>query len=73
MQLCLADIKVTIPSKKNRVIQRDYDRHSYKARHLVENFFCALKECRRVATRYEKTAQNYLAMVTIAAIRIWMV
>ena len=40
-----------IPPKKNRIEQREYDKHLYKERHLVECFFCKLKEFRRIATR----------------------
>jgi transposase len=61
-----------IPPKRTRRYQRPYDRHLYKERHLVECFFCKLKEFRRIATRYEKLARNYLAMVIIASCLIWM-
>jgi len=43
-----------IPSKSNRKVQRDFDRDAYKARHLIENFFCKLKEYRAIATRTTK-------------------
>lgn len=56
-----------IPSRKNCIIQRDYDQHLYKDRNLVERFFNLLKHFRRVATRYEKTVQNYLAMAHFAS------
>lgn len=52
-----------IPPKSNRKVQRDFDRDAYKARHLIENFFCKLKEFRRIATRYEKTDESYSAMI----------
>ena len=61
-----------IPPKRNRLRQRSYDTHLYKERHLVECFFCKLKDFRRIATRYEKPAQTFLAMVTIAACLIWL-
>ncbi len=61
-----------IPPKKNRHEKREYDKHLYKERHLVENYFCKLKEYRRVATRYEKLAATFLAMVTIASCLIWL-
>ncbi len=61
-----------IPSKSNRKHQRTIDRHVYKERHLVENFFCKIKRYRRVATRYEKTATNFLGFVLFAAIRVWL-
>jgi transposase len=61
-----------IPSKANRKAKRDVDFHVYKSRHLVENFFCKIKRYRRVATRYEKTATNFLGFVLFAAIRVWL-
>ncbi len=48
------------------------DKHLYAQRHLVECCFSKLKQFRRVATRFEKTARNYLAVVTLAAIVLWM-
>jgi hypothetical protein len=44
----------------------------YRARNLVERFFNKIKQCRRIATRYDKLAANYLAFVKLAAIRIWL-
>lgn len=61
-----------IPSTANRKDQREIDRHIYKERHLVENFFCKIKRYRRVATRYEKTAANYLGFLLFASIRVWL-
>lgn len=61
------DADVCIPSRKNCKVQRDYDRHLYKERNLVERFFNLLKQFRRIATRYEKTAGNYLAMAHFAS------
>ena len=46
--------EVVIPSRKNRLVSRDIDKHLYKERHLVENFFQKLTRPRRVCTRYEK-------------------
>jgi len=59
-----------IPPKRNRKEQRDDDRDLYGARHLVENFFCKLKQFRGIATRYDKTKRNFLAGVYLAAIVI---
>lgn len=56
-----------IPPMPGRKIQRWYDREVYKARHLIENFFCRLKQFRAIATRYDKTARNFLAGVHCAA------
>ncbi len=59
-----------IPSKKNRKVPRDYDKHLYKERKKVEWFINLLKQYRRVATRYEKTARNFLGFVHVASIMI---
>lgn len=48
------------------------DRHLYAQRHLIECSFSKLKQFRRAATRYEKAARNYLAVITIAAIALWI-
>jgi transposase len=56
-----------IPPKSNRKIQRTFDKETYKARHLIENFFCKLKQFRAIATRYDKTARNFLAGIQLAA------
>jgi len=64
--------EIVIPPKKNRKEQRDYDKELYKARHLIENFFCRLKQYRAIATRYDKTARNFLAAVYLAAAVVWL-
>jgi transposase len=64
--------QAVIPPRKNRVAPRDYDQVVYKERNKVERCVNALKQCRRVATRYEKTARNFLGMVLLAAITIWL-
>ncbi|MGI4744854.1 MAG: IS5 family transposase [Janthinobacterium lividum] len=56
-----------IPSNPSRARKYPLDKHLYAQRHLVECCFSKLKQFRRVATRYEKTARNYLAVVTVAA------
>ena len=61
-----------IPPKRNRKIQRSFDKEVYKERHLIENFFCKLKQFRGIATRYDKRAANFLAGVYAAAILIWL-
>ena len=63
---------IVIPPKANRRVPRDYDRDLYKARHLIENFFAKLKQFRAIATRYDKTARNFLAAVYLAAAAIWL-
>ena len=61
-----------IPSNKSRSEPIPHDRHLYKERHVVECFFAKLKQFRRVATRYEKTAANFLAMVHLACAMVWL-
>lgn len=56
-----------IPPRSNRLKPREYDRKAYKTRNLAERFFNRLKHYRRVATRYEKRARNYLAFAQFAA------
>ena len=51
---------------------RAYDKHLYKERNLVERFFQKIKNFRRVATRYERLARNYLTMLQLAATIIWL-
>ena len=61
-----------IPPKANRKIDRSYDQDTYKARHLIENFFADLKQYRAIANRYDKTARNFLAAIYLAAAVIWL-
>jgi transposase len=49
------------------------DKDLYKARHLIENFFARLKLIRAIATRYDKTARNFLAAIHLAAANIWLI
>ena len=57
--------------KANRKLARTYDRDIDKERHLIENFFAKLKQFRPIATRYDKTAQNFLAGIHLTASAIW--
>jgi transposase len=59
--------EAVIPPRSNRLEPRDYDKEEYKKRNVVERFINVIKQCRRVATRYEKTARNFLAVVSFAA------
>ncbi len=61
-----------IPPKANRISPRDYDKDTYKARHLIENLFCKLKLYRAIATCYDKTARNFLAAIHLAAAIVWL-
>jgi len=65
-------IEAVIPPKSNRKEQREYDKELYKARHLIENFFGKLKQYRAIATRYDKTARNFLGAIHLAASIIWL-
>ena len=59
-----------IPPKKNRIFKREYDKHLYKERNLAERFINRIKQHRRVATRYEKTARNFMGFIHVAAIMV---
>jgi transposase len=61
-----------IPPHPCRARAPAYDRDLYKERHPVECFFSKIKRFRRIATRYEKTARNFLAMITIACAMVWL-
>ena len=63
---------VVIPPRSNRTAPREYDAVVYKERNKVERCINRLKQFRRVATRYEKTARNFLGMVLFAAITLWL-
>ena len=65
-------IGTVIPSNKSRSRPIPHDQHLYKERHLVECFINKVKHFRRIATRYEKTARNFLAMVSLACTMIWL-
>ncbi len=73
----LADLKAkgvaaVIPPKRNRKVQPIIDGHLYALRNLVERCFSKLKQSRRLATRYDKTADSYLGFVLLASIRLWV-
>ncbi|WP_256561112.1 IS5 family transposase [Bradyrhizobium sp. CCGUVB4N] len=65
-------IEAVIPPRSNRTIQIKYDREAYKHRNLVERCVNRIKQFRRVATRYEKTARAFLSMLSIAAAMLWI-
>ena len=64
-------IAAVIPPKRNRKVQRDYDKELYKIRHLVENAFLHLKQWRGIATRYAKNSTSFLAAIHIRCIFLW--
>jgi len=61
-----------VPPRKNRVVPVGYDRHLYKERNVVERYFARVKQYRRVATRYDKKAANFLGFVWLASIAIML-
>src|SRR3984885_7753122 len=61
-----------IPPKSNRSDPICFSPFLYRARNQVERFFNRIKQCRRVATRYDRLAGNYLAFVQLASIRLWL-
>jgi transposase len=65
-------IRITIPRRKDEKHRGTFDRAIYRLRNQVERLFNRLKQFRRVATRYEKRAENYLAVVVIAAMTLWL-
>ena len=65
-----AGVEAVVPSRENRKVPRSLDRHLYRERNLAECFWAKAKQYRRVATRYEKKAVNFLAFVHLASIMI---
>jgi transposase len=63
--------KPVVPNKCNRKQPFAFDRKSYKQRHRIENAFCRLKDFRRIATRYDRLARNFLASVCLVAAIVW--
>jgi hypothetical protein len=61
-----------IPPKSNRRWKPRFSKRLYRERNLIERFFSKLKHFRRVATRYDKLAANFLAMVQLASMRLWL-
>ena len=70
--LSVSDKTAVIPPRSNRKNPAEYDKELYKQRHKIENFFARLKDYRGIATRYEKTARNFLSGVYLAAAIIWI-
>ena len=61
-----------IPPRRHRKHQRNYDRIAYSNRWGIEGFFAKLKQWRRIATRYDKLAANFLGFIKIASIMLWL-
>lgn len=61
-----------IPAKSNRKWKPCFSKVFYRERNLIERFFSKLRHFRRIATRYDKLSENFLAMVQLASIRLWL-
>lgn len=66
------DAEAVIPAKKNRLVQRDTDWHTYKVRHLVECFMNKIKHYRRIFSRFDKYAARYKSFLSFASALIWL-
>lgn len=66
-------IKAVIPPNPTRKHPHSYDAEVYKARNLIERMFCRLKDFRRIATRYDKRADNFLSAILLAAAITWWI
>jgi transposase len=65
--------KAVVPNRSNRKQPFSFDKKSYKQRHRIENAFCRLKDFRRIATRYDRLARNFLASVCLVAAIVWWI
>jgi len=65
-------VLANIPPRRNRNESICFSPHLYRARNLAERFFNKIKQCRRVAMRYDKLGANYLAFIQLASIRLWL-
>jgi len=61
-----------VPPRRHRKRQHAYDQALYKERNRVERFFSRIKQCRRIATRYDKLADTFMGFVTLASIMLWL-
>jgi transposase len=71
-KLLLTGILPVIPPKSNRTEAIACDFKRYKDRNKIERMFNRLKQCRRIATRYDKTAKSYLGFLCLAAVKLWL-
>jgi len=65
--------KPVIPNRSNRKQPFSFNKRRYKERHRIENVFSRLKDFRRIATRYDRLARNFLASVCLAAALVWWI
>ena len=71
-EVCARGMKAVIPSHPTRTTVHRCDRKLYRIRYRIECLFHQLKRCRRIATRYEKTARNFMALLHLACALIWL-
>ncbi len=67
------DIYPVIKPRRNRLVAREFDIHTYKDRNVIERFFCRLKHFRRIATRYDKLDVRFSSFIAIVASFIWLI
>ncbi len=72
LKLQASGAEVVIPSRINRKVQREIDEHLYKERHLIECCIGKLKHFRRVFSRFDKLAKNYLSFIYFASTIVWL-
>jgi transposase len=65
-------ILAVIPPKRNRIVQREYDQHLYRERHLIECFINKIKQYRRVFSRFDKLSKNYLGFLSFVSALVWL-
>ncbi len=66
------EAEAVIPPRKNRKESREYDKHLYKERHLVECFIGKIKYYRRIFSRFDKLDRRYLGFLSFASVLIWL-
>ena len=71
-ELATSEVRAVIPSKSTRRRPAAFDRDLYKQRNLIERMFNKLKNWRRIATRYDKTASSFLAFVSLVSAKLWL-
>ena len=70
--IAVAGAEAVMPSNRSRSQAIPYDKVVYKDRNLVERFFSKIKHFRRIATRYEKTALSFMAMLSMVGVMVWL-
>jgi len=72
--VCIANkqAKAVIPTRANRKVRRQCDRHQYRKRDVIERFFARIKQFRRIATRYDKLASRFASFVALTATLLWL-